>query len=134
VETDKELLETYLDRSLSDTDGWMELWADDGRLELPYFPDPELRVIAGRDAIRAQGERVKTVMRSITFFDRVVRATDEPGTYVLEYSGDGELLAGGRYQNSYIILAKVADSRVQLWREYFNPNVRKQMADIKNKD
>jgi len=130
---DVKVIETYLDRSGDDVDAWMELWADEGRLELPYFPDPELRLIEGAAAIRAQGEKVKTVMSTITFYDRVIRATEAAGTYVIEYRGDGELLAGGRYQNSYIVIATVRNGKVSLWREYFNPIARQHMADIKNK-
>ena len=132
--SDVAVLDTYLDLSGNDVAGWAALWDENGRLELPYFPDEELRVIEGAAAIRAQGEKVKTVMSSIKFFDRVYRATDEAGTYIVEYSGEGELLAGGQYKNTYIVVATVRDGKVCLWREYFNPNARKQMADIKNKD
>ena len=108
----------------SDIDELMEMFTEDAVLEMPYHPDEAARVLDGRDAIRARVAISRKLFSRISFFDIVIRRTDDEATFVLEYGGDGESTDGKVYRNRYCVIAQLRDGRLALWREYFNPAIR----------
>lgn len=122
---DRAVLEDYL-RLAGDPDleAYMALWADDGRLEMPYHPDPAARVLDGIQAIRARATLARTLIDEIRNYDIVIRPLAEAGAFVCEYAGEGRTKDGVPYNNRYCAIAEIRGGRMALWREYFDPSVR----------
>jgi ketosteroid isomerase-like protein len=132
TDRDIDVLRTYL-RGLEDRRiDVLECWAEDGRLEMPYHPDPAARVLEGLEAIRARTEVARELFASIAFHDLVIVATSESGKYVMEYGSEGVSSNGGIYRNAYCTLATLRDSRIVLWREYFNPSARNEALESRS--
>jgi ketosteroid isomerase-like protein len=122
---DQDLIREYL-RLAGDPDleAYLALWAPHGRIEMPYHPDPDARVLDGIDAIRSRATLAREWIPQIHNYDIAIRPLLEPGHFVCEYSGRGTTAAGAPYNNTYCSIAEVRDGKVVLWREYFNPAVR----------
>jgi len=94
-------------------------------LEVPY-PLAEGENIYG--SRKMWGEPLREYIHGIVqrnsriSFNNSVWYTAGDGVIFLEC--DGDLIRskdGARYQNKYIILFKIEDSKIILWREYYNP-------------
>ena len=99
---------------------YLDLFSEDGVLELPYAPDGVTH-IAGRAAIAAHLERIRG---QIVLEDMTLKASypSEGGRVVLEYDGIVHVLAADRrFPQSYIAVLQVVDGRLRLFREYLNP-------------
>ena len=119
---DRAAVEAYLRAAASlDPDTYAAVWTEDGTLEMPYHPDPAARVTVGRAAIRARMTTAADVLAKLEWVDPVIRATEEPGVYVVEMSSEAKRVNGDPYRNTYVIVARVVDGKIALWREYFDP-------------
>lgn len=119
---DRAVVEEYLRRAAAlDPDAYAEIWAEDGRLEMPFHPDPDAREVVGRDAIRARMAVAAEVLRSLEWVDPVILATEQPGRFVLEMRSEAHRHDGEAYRNRYVVVAEARDGRMVLWREYFAP-------------
>jgi ketosteroid isomerase-like protein len=122
AEDGRAVIAGYLDAAASlDPDAYAEVWASEGRLEMPYHPDPTARVLVGRDAIRARMRTAAGSLAALEWIDPAIRATDRPGEYIVEMTSRATRVDGGAYSNRYVIIAAVEDGMVTLWREYFDP-------------
>lgn len=112
----------YLRRAAAlDPESYAELWAVDGRLEMPFHPDERAREIVGRAAIRDRMATARATLAELRWIEPVIRATDEPGTYLIETRSEARRCDGSVYRNRYVILASVQDGQMVRWREYFDP-------------
>ncbi|GAT15522.1 nuclear transport factor 2 family protein [Mycolicibacterium thermoresistibile] len=107
-----------------DFDAVLELFADDGCLELPYRPGGYPTVMAGRAELKRFLRVIPKLYAEVTFVERNHLPTSDPATVVTEYRGVGKTCVGNDYANRYIALFEFDDSgRCTLWREYFDPTV-----------
>jgi ketosteroid isomerase-like protein len=107
-----------------DVDRYMEQWNADGRLEMPYHPVVEARVLDGEEAIRRRMTTAAELMEECNLYNVKVSALEGSGEYLLEYLGSGRMRGAGAYSNSYCVVAKIVSGKISLWREYFNPSAR----------
>ena len=104
------------------------VWAEDGVQEMPYTPpgvDFPSRV-EGRDALIAQYAGWPDNAGSANFTDELVfHETGDPQVVIAEYRGVTEVVPTGRtYDQRYIGVFRVNESgKIELFREYFDPNV-----------
>lgn len=120
--SDREVVEEYLRCAEAlDPVAYAEIWAEDGRLEMPFHPDPEARVVVGRAAIGRRMEVASSVLSRLRWVDPQIVGTEVPGRFVLEMSSEAERPDGEAYRNTYVVIAEVRDGQMALWREYFAP-------------
>jgi ketosteroid isomerase-like protein len=97
------------------------LFAEDGRLVLPFAPDGVPESVHGREAIDAYFRSLPDMIGPLNFSDYRIRATTNPGEYVAEYSSDAVMNTGTPYRNRYITRVQVEDGQITELAEYFNP-------------
>ncbi|MDQ0382692.1 nuclear transport factor 2 family protein [Amycolatopsis thermophila] len=103
---------------------YFALWADDGVMEWPFVPAGFPTSYVGKEAIVGGMSNMSDTFESFTARDVEVFATDEEGTYFVEWTGRSVLRGnGGAYDNHYVCVVKVRDDKVTLWREYFDARV-----------
>lgn len=106
-----------------DLPGWVDLFAEDANMELPFHPPGFHSERHGRAAIeRTMGEAFE-VWEAVHFTEPVVYETTDPDVVIVETSGDIKLSTGGHYRNTFIMVFFFRDGKVVLWREYLNPLV-----------
>ncbi|WP_028472692.1 nuclear transport factor 2 family protein [Nocardioides alkalitolerans] len=123
TEGDKQVITAYLDAvSRLDVDAVAPLFADDGRVDLPYAPDGVPTTIEGREAVDAYYRALPEMATELNFADYRIAALDEPGEYVAEYTSDSSMRAtGASYANTYITRVSIRDGRITRLAEFFDP-------------
>jgi ketosteroid isomerase-like protein len=96
-------------------------WGEAAVLEVPFAPDPWPTKISGRAAVLEYMGGVHTVLSGWSMgIDTLYDAGE--GTIIVEMHGAGTVVATGKpYKQDYIAVLKVANEKVDLWREYSNP-------------
>ena len=117
-----EVVHEYLRRAeLLDPVVYGEIWAEDGRLEMPFHPDAAAREVVGRDAIEARMAVAAGVLATLKWIAPEITATEIPGRYVLEMCSEAIRTDGEAYRNRYVVIAEAAGGQMTLWREFFAP-------------
>lgn len=105
-----------------DAPAFLDMLADDVRLEFPYAPGEGVSVVEGISAVSAY---VGGVAGSVTIdtldVERIHRA---PGSQsaILEYRITGRSCASGaRYEQRYVTVIDTAGGRIVRYRDYWNP-------------
>ena len=107
-----------------DTDGFVDLFAPDGAIELPFAgPDLPSR-LNGQQAIRDFSSRAAASPMRIDDLQTVaVHHTSDPEVVIVEllsrvtFAATGERLAVRSIQ-----VFRIRDGKIVLFRDYFNPN------------
>lgn len=99
-----------------------DMFAVDGVLEYPYAPPGLSTPIAGRDAIIANFQRLRKLLRIDAVADVSEIAVRDPDMVVLEFSGRGEgLLTKEAYNQRYISVIRMRDGNIVHYKDYWNP-------------
>lgn len=100
---------------------WVDLFAPDGVLEIP-FPLPGLPDrIAGTEALR-QYMAVVPQQLTLKFGTPTYHQTEDPGVVVVEVTSEGTALAtGSRFHQRYVSIVTVREGKITLFRDYWNP-------------
>ena len=112
-----------------DLDGFADMFAPDGVLELPFAPAGVPRRLSGREEIRRflapAGRAARQAGRRIVGYSSVVvHETTDPEVIVAEFDLDGEVSATGEtYQLSYIQVLRVRAGQIVSMRDYMDPRV-----------
>ena len=106
-----------------DLDAWIDLWAEDGRQEMPFAPEGFPREVRGKDALYRHYSDLPNAYSKMAFPDLTVRPMRDAEWALAEYRGEIDFKAGGSYNNTYAGLFHVQDGKLKLFREYFDPNV-----------
>jgi ketosteroid isomerase-like protein len=109
--------------SRNDIDGMLGLMAPDACMEWPYVPSGERIQLRGRaqieDFLRKADE---SPVRWDEFRDVVIYETTDPEVVIFEYEADGHLsTTGGPFHQSVIVVLRIRDGRIVLYRDYINP-------------
>ena len=99
-----------------------DMFAIDGILEYPYAPVGLNTVFTGRDAIIANFQRIRKILR----IDSVAEVSEiggfDPNVVVIEFTGHGEgLTTGESYDQRYISVIQMRDGSIVRYRDYWNP-------------
>jgi ketosteroid isomerase-like protein len=108
--------------SRGDLDGAFEMWADDGALEMPWFPDPEHRCIAPTSSVRELFRRLnEESFRRLTLTLGTVYPLLDPDALLAEYTGEATVRANGNtYRNEFVGLFRFRDGQIVVWRAYMD--------------
>jgi ketosteroid isomerase-like protein len=106
-----------------DIDSWIDLWADDGRILVPYPPQgagfpPSIN---GRDEILPG---IQQLFATFASYDAVVRSlypTVDPDVVIVEWSVEAHLSTGDRYQGDNITVFRFRRGKIAAYHDYFNP-------------
>jgi ketosteroid isomerase-like protein len=112
-----------------DLEGFAEMFAADGVMEMPFAPEGISRRLVGREEIRrvlapaARASR-EAGRRILGYSSVVVHQTTDPEVIVVEFDLDGEVTATGeRYRYSYVQVVRVRGGEIVLLRDYIDPRV-----------
>jgi hypothetical protein len=99
-----------------------DMFGADGVLEYPYAL-PGLRTpLVGRDAIVANFQIIRKLLRIDNVTEVVVYNTDDPQVVMIEFAGHGEgLITGEPYDQRYISVIRVRDGHIVHYKDYWNP-------------
>lgn len=98
---------------------WLEALHEDAIWEGPTFETPIYMI--GREAV---GRFMETLLEVVPRFSTQLIAaypTAEPDTIIIESTGGGETIHGGRYEQRYFSQITTRDGRAFRMREYCNP-------------
>jgi ketosteroid isomerase-like protein len=97
--------------------------ADNVVLEQPYFPlQPGGVRVVGKQAANAFFERIFSQYSQVRFVDIIFRQSQFDNAVIIEARGDFRVAKDqSPYRNQYIGVLEVANGRITLIREYFNP-------------
>jgi ketosteroid isomerase-like protein len=107
-----------------DTDGFVDLFAPDGAIELPFAgPDLPPR-LDGRQAIRDFSDRAAASPLRIDDLETVaLHHTSDPEVVIVELLSRVTFAATGqRLAVRSIQVFRIRDGKILLFRDYFNPN------------
>jgi ketosteroid isomerase-like protein len=107
-----------------DMDRHFSFWAEDGVMEFPFQARGFPTRFAGREAIAAALGGMPGTVASFGARDMRLLATEEPGLFLTEWTSDIVVrVTGETHVQRYICLVRVKDGRVDLFREYNDPQV-----------
>jgi uncharacterized protein len=107
-----------------DAEGFADLFAADGVIEIPFAgPDLPAR-IDGQQAIRDYSRRIATAALRIDGLDTVaVHHTDDPEVLIVELVARGTVITTGHAITARSIqIFRIRDGKILLFRDYANPN------------
>ena len=123
--TPEQVLERRTELLLNqDTEGFADLFAPCGVLEIPFAgPDLPAR-IDGQQAIRDYSRRIATAALRIDGLDTVaVHHTDDPEVLIVELVARGTVITTGHAITARSIqIFRIRDGKILLFRDYANPN------------
>lgn len=110
------------DRLRPDAETFPDMFAVDGVLEYPFAPPGLNTPVAGRDAIVANFQKIRPLLR----IDGVANVSEiqvnDPEMVVLEFSGYGAgVITGEAYDQRYISVIYLRDKNIVLYKDYWNP-------------
>ncbi|MBI0325778.1 nuclear transport factor 2 family protein [Burkholderia plantarii] len=125
MSTARELISEFFDclRNLdTSVDRCVDLFADDGVFELPYFPsigiDPRFE---GKDAIRRAFELIRSHFSSFMLSNIEIHELKNEAGLFAEYHSDGFIDGTARvYAQDYASRLVVENGKIKLLREYLN--------------
>jgi uncharacterized protein len=107
-----------------DAEGFADLFAADGVIEIPFAgPDLPAR-IDGQQAIRDYSRRIATAALRIDGLDPLaVHHTDDPEVLIVELVARGTVITTGHAITARSIqIFRIRDGKILLFRDYANPN------------
>ncbi len=110
------------DRLRPDAETFPDMFAVDGILEYPFAPPGLNTPIAGRDAIVANFQRIRKLLRIDSVADASEIKANDPDMVVLEFSGRGEgVITKEAYNQRYISVIRLRDGNIVHYKDYWNP-------------
>lgn len=126
----KSHLEAWLETALNcllakNVVGWVDHWAEEGRIEFPFAPAGYVAKVEGKAAI---AEYMSSLPAKFDFrrFDVLTVYSDASGQQaVVEFTCEGTALETGRpYNQHYVALLTFdADGKILVYRDFWNPLV-----------
>ena len=105
-----------------DMDGFVDLFAPDGVIELPFAGPGMPARLAGQQAIRDYSHRMAASPLRIDDLEATaVYHTDDPEVVVIELVTHGTVTGTGRtFAGTSIQVFRIRDGKIVLFRDYFN--------------
>ena len=107
-----------------DVANFVDMFAADALLELPFAPPGFKTPLKGRDAIAAHLQMASNLIKldDLAVSDVLAHETSDPEVTVVEYAGSGHGLATGEaYEQRYISVIRVQDGSIAHYKDYWNP-------------
>ena len=105
-----------------DLDGFVDLFAPDGVIELPFAGPGMPSRLAGQQAIRNYSHRMAASPLRIDDLEATaLYHTDDPEVVVIELATRGTVTSTGRtFAGTSIQVFRIRDGKIVLFRDYFN--------------
>jgi ketosteroid isomerase-like protein len=105
-----------------DMDGFVELFAPDGVIELPFAGPGMPSRLAGQQAIRDFSHRMAASPLRIDDLEATaVYHTDDPEVVIIELASRGTVTStGSTFVGTSIQVFRIRDGKIVLFRDYFN--------------
>ena len=104
-----------------DLDGWLDLWAPDGRQVIPFAPYDFPQAVEGRSELERVYRDLYAGYRSLEV-DATIYPMFDPHDVVAQWYTRAQLVAGGIYASEVMGLFRFADDgKIREVTEYFNP-------------
>jgi ketosteroid isomerase-like protein len=126
----KRHLETWLETAFdcllnNNVDGWVNHWAEEGRIEFPFAPVGYVAKVEGKAAI---AEYMSSLPAKFDFrrFDVLTAYSDASGQQaVVEFACEGTALETGRSYNQHYVALLTFDTngKILVYRDFWNPLV-----------
>ena len=117
--------------SALDVDGFLALFADDGRQVLPYAPAGFPNGFDGKVTLDAAYRQLFGNYQSVEFVGLIIEDMADPSRFLAAYETDIRFRDGRRYSNSYISTFAVGTGGIVEWVEYFDPvRLAAQLGDV----
>ncbi|WP_179228547.1 nuclear transport factor 2 family protein [Leptolyngbya ohadii] len=97
-----------------------EIFAEDAKQIMPYSFGNFPRSFDGREGIYRQYSSLPEIFSKMSF-PRTIYPTENPDVLFVQFKGDIEIKAGGRYQNDYVGIFRFENGLIKEYTEYFNP-------------
>ena len=107
-----------------------EIFAANGRQLNPYAPEGFPKSFDGADGIYKQYSGLTANFGQMKF-PRTIYATDDPDFIFVQFRGEIEIKAGGKYENDYLGTFRLKDGKIIEYTEYFNQVVMAKAFGIK---
>jgi len=106
------------------------IFASDGKQLNPYAPEGFPKSFDGAEGIYKQYSGL-TANFGKMIFPRKIYATEDPDFFFVQFRGEIEIKAGGKYENEYLGTFRFKDGKIVEYMEYFNQAVMARAFDIK---
>jgi len=106
------------------------IFASDGKQLNPYAPEGFPKSFDGAEGIYKQYSGL-TANFGKMIFPRKIYATEDPDFFFVQFRGEIEIKAGGKYENEYLGTFRFKDGKIVEYTEYFNQAVMARAFDIK---
>jgi len=107
-----------------DMSNWIDLWAEDGIIRLPYATGMFPEEIVGKKAIYDDWKGITDVFDSVSFPIHEIIVDEENRTVVVRVDGNGLMKNGNMYQNNYLFLVHYdLNIKIKECYDYFNPYI-----------
>jgi uncharacterized protein len=107
-----------------------EVFAENGRQLNPYAPQGFPKSFDSAEAIYKQYSGVSQHFGRMKFPRRIL-ATEDPNFFFVQFKGEIDIKAGGRYENDYIGTFRLENGKILEYTEYFNPVTMAKVFGIK---
>ena len=105
-----------------DVDGFVDLFAPDGVIELPFAGPGMPSRLAGQQAIRDYSHRMDASPLRIDDLEATaLYHTEDPEVVIIELATRGTVTSTGRtFEGTSIQVFRIRDGKIVLFRDYFN--------------
>ncbi len=107
-----------------------EIFTEDGKQLNPYAPEGFPKSFDGAEGIYKQYSGLTANFGQMEF-PRTIYATDDPDFIFVQFRGEIEIKAGGKYENDYLGTFRLKDGKITVYTEYFNQVVMAKAFGIK---
>ena len=131
TESNKKVVDTFfMALETQQFDLLKNIFAPDGKQLNPYAPDGFPKSFNGSDGIYKQYSGLTANFGKMVF-PRKIYATEDPDFFFVQFRGEIEIKAGGKYGNDYLGTFRLKNGKIIEYTEYFNQVVMARAFNIK---
>jgi ketosteroid isomerase-like protein len=106
-----------------DTEGFVDLFAADGVIEIPFAGPNMPARLEGQEAIREYSRRIAAAPIRIDGLDETaIYQTDDPEVVVVELASKATMTTTGQtFSGTSVQVFRIRDGKIVLFRDYVNP-------------
>jgi hypothetical protein len=120
--SNREAVQAMFDRLRAlDVEGFLDLFAQEGRQFLPYAPEGFPSGFFGRKDLERAYRQLFRDFREVDFPELTIEPMADPERFLALYASAILFADGRRYANRYVALFTVRQGRIHEWVEWFDP-------------
>ena len=120
TESNKKVVDTFfVALETQQFDLLKEIFAAEGKQLNPYAPEGFPKSFDGAEGIYRQYSGLIANFGQMVF-PRKIYATEDPDFFFVQFRGEIEIKAGGKYENDYLGTFRLKNGKIIEYTEYFN--------------